>query len=53
MILNAGFLVHKNKVADFNRVVETVQQKGENSGFFIEATGPWPPFSFISIKEIQ
>jgi hypothetical protein len=53
MILNTGFLVSKNKVADFYRVVETLQQKGENSGFFIEATGPWPPFSFISIKEIQ
>lgn len=53
MILNATFLVSKYKVADFKHIVEALRKKDENSGFFIEATGPWPPFSFISIKEKQ
>ena len=53
MILNATFLVSKNKVTDFKSTVDTLRKKDGNSGFFIEATGPWPPFSFISIKEKQ
>ncbi|MCX6233320.1 MAG: GvpL/GvpF family gas vesicle protein [Bacteroidetes bacterium] len=53
MILNATFLVSKNKVADFNGTVDTLRKKDGNSGFIIETTGPWPPFSFISIKEKQ
>jgi hypothetical protein len=53
MILNATFLVRKNKVADFKSTAETLRKKNVNSGFFIETTGPWPPFSFISIKEKQ
>lgn len=51
MILNAAFLVSKNKVADFIKRADTLSKKDGNSGFIIEATGPWPPFSFISIKE--
>lgn len=53
MILNATFFVNKNKVADFISTVETCRKKDGNSGCFIEAIGPWPPFSFISIKEKQ
>ena len=51
MILNAAFLVSKDKVPDFKWTFDTLRKKDENSGFNIEATGPWPPFSFISIKE--
>jgi hypothetical protein len=51
MILNAIFLVSKNKVKELQNKVETLRKQQINSGFFIEATGPWPPFSFISIKE--
>ncbi|MEI6049094.1 MAG: GvpL/GvpF family gas vesicle protein [Bacteroidota bacterium] len=52
MILNATFLISKNKVTDFKSIAETLKEKNI-SGFFIEVTGPWPPFSFISIKEKQ
>jgi len=51
MILNAAFLVNKTKVNDFRNTVDTLRIKDGNSGFFIETTGPWPPFSFIYIKE--
>jgi len=50
MILNATFLVSKNKVSDFKSIVDSLKQK-INSFMFIEVTGPWPPFSFINIKE--
>ena len=51
MILNAAFLVSKDNVSDFKWTFDTLRKKDENAGFIIEATGPWPPFSFISIKE--
>jgi len=51
MILNASFLVIKNKVTDFIKTSDTLRTKDSNIGFSIEVTGPWPPFSFISIKE--
>lgn len=51
MILNATFLVGKDKVKDFKELLEALENKGKNSGFLLEMTGPWPPFSFISLKE--
>ncbi len=53
MILNAAFLVDKTNVAEFTNTINLFGEKDRNSGFLIEATGPWPPFSFISIKEKQ
>ena len=51
MILNASFLISKNKLAEFNNTVDVLKKKDGNFGFFIETTGPWPLFSFISINE--
>lgn len=51
MILNAAFLVKKTKVSDLKRAVEELRKKDGNSGFVIETTGPWAPFSFIYLKE--
>ena len=51
MILNAAFLVNKANVINFRSTVDTLREKDGNLGFFIETTGPWPPFSFIYIKE--
>jgi hypothetical protein len=51
MILNAVFLIRKNKVGDFKIAIEKLRKEDRRSCFFIEATGPWPPFSFISLKE--
>lgn len=53
MILNAAFLVSKEKLPEFKRTFDTLGKKEVNSGFIMEVTGPWPPFSFISIKEKQ
>lgn len=51
MILNAAFLVHKSKFNDFKNSPGTVMKPDEISSFFIETSGPWPPFSFIRITE--
>ena len=51
MILNASFLVKNNNVSEIKRIVESFRNKNAKSGFSVEASGPWPPFSFISIKE--
>jgi hypothetical protein len=51
MILNAIFLVSKNNAIDFKNTADKLMEKHGDFGFFIEITGPWPPFSFISIKE--
>jgi flavoprotein len=53
MILNAVFLVSKSNVPDFTNTVDQLKKGNKSSGMFIEATGPWPPFSFISLKEKQ
>jgi hypothetical protein len=53
MILNAAFLINKDKMTDFKNTAETLREKNGNSGFIFEITGPCPPFSFISIKEKQ
>jgi len=53
MILNASFLLRKCKVTDFVITVLVLRKKNETFGFCIEASGPWPPFNFIAIKEKQ
>jgi len=51
MILNVAFLVRKNKVDEFSAAIKSLKLKYNELGFDIELTGPWPPFSFIMIKE--
>jgi len=51
MILNAAFLVNKTKVDDFKNTVDSLRRKDGILGFFIDTTGPEPPFSFVYIKE--
>ncbi|MEI8004941.1 MAG: GvpL/GvpF family gas vesicle protein [Bacteroidota bacterium] len=51
MILNAAFLVTKDKVTEFKGSVTKSASREVDSSFNVELTGPWPPFSFISINE--
>jgi hypothetical protein len=53
MILNANFFISKNKVAEFISIVNKLRKESLSLGFIIEEAGPWPPFSFITIKEKQ
>lgn len=51
MVLNASFLLHHDKISGLLAIVEEMQEKFRNIGFHIDVVGPWPPFSFISLKE--
>ena len=53
MILNAAFLLPKDKTIEFVSLLGRLQKKYAGIGFELEGTGPWPPFSFVSIKENQ
>ncbi|NPV52091.1 MAG: GvpL/GvpF family gas vesicle protein [Firmicutes bacterium] len=49
MILNASFLVEKDKEADFDaRVNEVAARFGDILEF--QYTGPWPPYNFVDVK---
>ena len=51
MILNAAFLVREETAGEFLSKVTILRSLHTGTGFDLEVTGPWPPFSFISIKE--
>ena len=51
MILNVAYLVSKEKVIDLVSSIRFLKKRHAPLGFDIELNGPWPPFSFISIKE--
>ena len=51
MILNATLFINKQNIKDFICTANLQQEKYQSLGFLFEVTGPWPPFSFVSIKE--
>jgi len=51
MILNLSCFVTYEKIDQFLHVIDQLQEKYQSVGFDINAAGPWPPFSFTSIKE--
>jgi hypothetical protein len=50
MILNSVFLINKDEVDDFTSMVDTLKIHYENEGFFIDCTGPWPPYNFCGLS---
>ncbi len=52
MILNSAFLIDKDKVEDFLKIVEGLRTKYTDKGLFFDCTGPWPPYNFCGfLKE--
>jgi hypothetical protein len=49
MILNASFLVERDKVADFDHMVGDIAARFQNRLRF-QYTGPWPPYNFVNIR---
>lgn len=45
MILNAAFLVKKDRIDDFMQAFEELKKKFKGSEFNL--TGPWPPYNFV------
>ncbi len=49
MIMNAAFLIEKEKEAEFDAAVNRIAKKfGDRLNF--KYTGPWPPYNFVNIR---
>src|SRR5579859_7585470 len=49
MIMNAAFLIQKDKESQFDAAVNAIAQKfGDRLNF--KYTGPWPPYNFVNIR---
>lgn len=48
MILNAAFLVSRDREPDFDAKVKEIDARYENLMF--KYTGPWPPYNFVNIR---
>src|SRR5215831_20228346 len=49
MIMNAAFLIQKDREAEFDEAVNRIAQKfGDRLNF--KYTGPWPPYNFVNIR---
>jgi hypothetical protein len=48
MIMNAAFLVRRDKEIDFDAVVKSIGAEFDKLTF--KYTGPWPPYNFVNIR---
>jgi hypothetical protein len=48
MIMNAAFLIRRDKIPEFDGRVQDIASKRENLTF--KYTGPWPPYNFVNIR---
>ena len=49
MILNAAFLIERQKESDFDAAVNSIAERfGDRLNF--KYTGPWPPYNFVNIR---
>jgi len=50
MVLNSAFLIDKDEVDDFKNMINTLKMRYEGKGFYIDCTGPWPPYNFCGLS---
>ncbi len=50
MILNSAFLVDKDAAENFHNKINTLKMCYESMGFYLDCTGPWPPYNFCSLS---
>jgi hypothetical protein len=48
MIMNAAFLVRRDREADFDAIVKQIGSRHDKLTF--KYTGPWPPYTFVNIR---
>jgi hypothetical protein len=49
MIMNAAFLVERERADNFDQKVQEIAQRYEGKLSF-RYTGPWPPYNFVTIR---
>jgi hypothetical protein len=47
MILNAAYLILEEKIKDFKKEAEGLNQRVQAKGLSVECSGPWPAYNFI------
>lgn len=50
MIVNAAFLVRKDKLGDFKSNFELIRSEYTGKGFEFILSGPWPPYNFVTTR---
>jgi len=48
MVLNSAYLIPEEKIENFKKKAEGLNQEIQAKGFYLEYSGPWPPFNFTS-----
>jgi len=48
MLLNAAYLVPRDRANQLYEAVERLREEWEAHGFQLELTGPWPPYNFVA-----
>jgi hypothetical protein len=48
MLLNAAYLVPRDRAKQLHEAVERLREEWQGRGFLLELTGPWPPYNFVS-----
>jgi hypothetical protein len=51
LLLDVACLVPRDREAGFTAAVEELTAELRPSGVDVELTGPWPPYSFVSLDE--
>jgi len=51
MVLNASYLVARDRIDDFVVVAERAAEELGGAGIALEVTGPWPPYNFVSMPD--
>lgn len=46
MVFNAAYLIAEEKIEDFKKEAEDLNQKIQVQGFYLEYNGPWPAYNF-------
>lgn len=48
MVLNSAYLIPREKIENFKKEAECLNQKIQVKGFYLEYSGPWPVYNFTS-----
>ncbi|MDP2938682.1 MAG: GvpL/GvpF family gas vesicle protein [Candidatus Omnitrophota bacterium] len=48
MVLNTAYLISEDKIEDFKRELDDLNQQIQTKGFYLEYSGPWPVYNFTS-----
>lgn len=50
MVLNTAYLISEEKIEDFKKAAEALNQQIQANGFCLEYSGPWPAYNFTPLE---